>query len=40
MAYIFDTKTGKRKFLKTASFAFAGASVLLATGCATFGSME
>ena len=40
MAYIFDEKVGRRKFIKTASATAAGATLLGTTGCATYGSKE
>ncbi|MGB9601759.1 MAG: twin-arginine translocation signal domain-containing protein [Verrucomicrobiia bacterium] len=40
MAYIFDEKVGRRKFIKTVSATATGAALLGTTGCATYGSKE
>lgn len=40
MAYIFDEKVGRRKFIKAVSATAAGATLLGTAGCATFGSKE
>ena len=40
MAYIFDEKIGRRKFIKGLIATAAGATVLGGTGCATYGSKE
>jgi len=40
MAYIFDERVGRRKFIKTVAASAAGATLLGTTGCATYGSKE
>jgi thiosulfate reductase/polysulfide reductase chain A len=40
MAYIFDERVGRRKFIKTVATSAAGATLLGTTGCATYGSKE
>lgn len=40
MAYIFDEKIGRRKFIKAATASTTGAVLLGANGCATYGSKE